>query len=355
MLKLAKEGVTKKTIMDKFGMSRPRVRRFTAELVNKDLLRYHMASKSFMTTAKGNIYLSKMNSKKSSSKLFNAIDASKEIIMLDSNKTLWDARNQMLKYNISRIVVSSDGRAVGVVTEKDIAKFLYSAPPTRALGEIALKELTNKKLITVGEQSSIDYCANLMLQHYISSLVVVDNQMKARGIITKTDIIEFFAYHQAARIPVHKFMSKKVHTVAPDESLHMIAMLMSTYKISRVVIEKNRKPVGIVTSRDFLPISLVYGTSPYGRHWATRSNGISAKIRQKFIPSGILGMTLAQDIMTLSPLTIDMNANIGDAAKVMLRNGISGLPVVNGKGNLVGIITRTDITRAKIEYSPGLQ
>ena len=50
-----------------------------------------------------------------------------------------------------------------------------------------------------------------------------------------------------------------------------------------------------------------------------------------------------------------MNANIGDAAKVMLRNGISGLPVVNGKGNLVGIITRTDITRAKIEYSPGLQ
>jgi len=355
VLKLAKEGVTKKTIMDKFGMSRPRVRRFTAELVNKDLLRYHMASKSFMTTAKGNIYLSKMNSKKSSSKLFNAIDASKEIIMLDSNKTLWDARNQMLKYNISRIVVSSDGRAVGVVTEKDISKFLYSAPPTRALSEIALKELTNKKLITVGEQSSIDYCANLMLQHYISSLVVVDNQMKARGIITKTDIIEFFAYHQAARIPVHKFMSKKVHTVAPDESLHMIAMLMSTYKISRVVIEKNRKPVGIVTSRDFLPISLVYGTSPYGRHWATRSNGISAKIRQNFIPSGILGMTLAQDIMTLSPLNIDMNANIGDAAKVMLRNGISGLPVVNGKGNLVGIVTKTDITRVKIKYSPGLQ
>ena len=65
--------------------------------------------------------------------------------MLDCNKTLWERVNQMLKYNISRIVVSSDGRAVGVVTEKDIAKFLYSAPPTRALSEIALKELTNKK------------------------------------------------------------------------------------------------------------------------------------------------------------------------------------------------------------------
>jgi CBS domain-containing protein len=66
-------------------------------------------------------------------------------------------------------------------------------------------------------------------------------------------------------------------------------------------------------------------------------------------------MTLAQDIMTPSPLTIDMNANIGDAPKVMLRNGISGLPVVNGKGDLVGIVTKTDITRVKIKYIPGLQ
>jgi CBS domain-containing protein len=354
VLKLAKEGATKKTIMERFGMSRPQVRRFTAELVNKDLLSYHTTLKSFMTTARGNIYLSKVNSKRSSSKLFKAIDASKEIIMLDSNKTLWDARNQMLKYNINRIVVSSDDRAVGVVTEKDIARFLYNAP-TRALNEIALKEFTNKKLFTVGEQSDINYCANLMLQHHISSLLVVDDQMKAKGIITKTDIIEFFAHHQANRSPVHKFMSKKVHTVAPDESLHMIAMLMSTYKISRVVVEKNRKPVGIVTSRDFLPFSLVYGTGPYGRYWGTRSNGISGRTRHKFIPAGILGMTLAQDIMTPSPLTIDMNANIGDAAKVMLRNGISGLPVVNGKGDLVGIVTKTDITRVKIKYSPGLQ
>ena len=142
VLKLAKEGVTKKTIMDRLGMSRPRVRRFTAELVNKDLLEtIHTTLKSFMTTARGNIYLSKVNSKRSSSNLFKAIDASKEIIMLDSNKTLWDARNQMLKYNISRIVVSSDNRAIGVVTEKDIARFLYSAPPTIALNERALQRL----------------------------------------------------------------------------------------------------------------------------------------------------------------------------------------------------------------------
>ena len=53
VLKLAKEGVTKKTIMDRLGMSRPRVRRFTAELVNKDLLSLSYDSKIIHDNGKG--------------------------------------------------------------------------------------------------------------------------------------------------------------------------------------------------------------------------------------------------------------------------------------------------------------
>lgn len=348
VLKLAREGATKKTIMDKFALSRPRVRRLTAELVNNDLLSYHIALNSFMTTARGNIYLKKVNSNRLSSRLFKAIDVSREIIMLDSTKTLWDARNEMIKYNISRIVVSDDGKALGIVTEKDIARFLYNVTPTRALREVSLKELISKKLITVGEESSIPDCVKLMLENHISSLLVVDKEMKAKGIITKTDIVELYAYHLRSGLRVRNFMSKKVYTLAPDETVHMVAMLMATYKISRVVVERNKKPLGIVTSRDFLPISLIYGTGSFGRYWTTRSNVGSTKTRQRFIPSGIMAMTLAQDIMTPAPLTINMNAGIEDAAKIMIRNRLSGLPVVDGKGSLVGIVTKTDIVKAKI-------
>jgi predicted transcriptional regulator len=57
ILILAREGIRKKTIIDRFSLSEPQVRRITAELVNKDLLRYHDALRSYMTTAKGILYL----------------------------------------------------------------------------------------------------------------------------------------------------------------------------------------------------------------------------------------------------------------------------------------------------------
>jgi acetoin utilization protein AcuB len=51
------------------------------------------------------------------------------------------------------------------------------------------------------------------------------------------------------------------------------------------------------------------------------------------------------EIMTPSPLTVQEEATIGEAASLMLSNKIGGLPVVNGEGKLVGIITESDIFR----------
>jgi CBS domain-containing protein len=252
----------------------------------------------------------------------------------------------MLRYKISRIVVSLNGKAVGIVTEKDIANFLYDTPPTKRLSEIALKEMVQKKLLTVNENSTIGYCCKLMLQNNISSLIVNDDQGKDKGIITKTDIVELYAYHQPRHITVYECMADKVHSVAPDESIHMIAMLMNIHKISRVVVQRNVKPIGIVTSRDFLPLSLIHGTGSLGS-WTIRNHTTLARKKQRFIPSGMIGIVLAQDIMTSPPITIHKNVNIAEAAKIMIRNRISGLPVINGKGHLVGIITKTDILKSR--------
>lgn len=347
ILSLATKGATKERIMDNFSLSSPQLRRLTADLVNKDLLRYHQSLRLFMTTARGHIYLKK-KSDEIPSILLKPTDIAREIIMLDSGKTLLDARNSMLRYNISRIVVSLNGKAIGIITEKDIAKFLYTTPPTKRLSEITLKELIHKKLITVNENSTIDYCSKLMLKNNISSLIVIDNEGKDKGIITKTDIVELYAYHQSTHLPVCECMSKKVQSVAPDETIHMIAMLMAAYKISRIVVQKHRRPIGIVTTRDFLPLSLIHGTGSLGRYWTTRSEMITTRARQKFIPTGMLGTVLAQDIMSPAPISVYMDSDIANAAKIMIRNRISGLPVINKKGDLVGIITKTDLLKNKI-------
>ncbi len=53
-----------------------------------------------------------------------AKDIAREPIKLEPDKTLYDVRNVMIKYNISRVVIADkSNKAVGIITEKDIARF----------------------------------------------------------------------------------------------------------------------------------------------------------------------------------------------------------------------------------------
>jgi CBS domain-containing protein len=49
--------------------------------------------------------------------------------------------------------------------------------------------------------------------------------------------------------------------------------------------------------------------------------------------------------MTADPLTIGPEATIGEAAQLMLDHKVSGLPVIEDDGRVVGIITESDIFR----------
>lgn len=54
-----------------------------------------------------------------------AKDIAREPIKLGQDGTVYDARNIMVKYNISRVVIADKhDKALGIITEKDIARFL---------------------------------------------------------------------------------------------------------------------------------------------------------------------------------------------------------------------------------------
>lgn len=57
ILVLGKEGISKKTIIDKLSLSEQQIRRITADLVNRGLLIYQDALRSYITTAKGILYV----------------------------------------------------------------------------------------------------------------------------------------------------------------------------------------------------------------------------------------------------------------------------------------------------------
>ncbi len=198
------------------------------------------------------------------------------------------------------------------------------------------------------EEDDLTVCAKLMLENKISSILVIDNNYNGlKGIFTKSDMVDAYAKYYPTKRLVKEHMTKRVITVAPDENLHTILQLMADRELSKVVVTRNRKPVGIITGHDLLPVSILFGTRIAGKYWTTEGELIS---RSRNIPSGIKAIFLAEDIMKYYPITIANNADMTQAAQIMTRNRISGLPVVvrysNDGGNLVGIITKTDIIKA---------
>lgn len=282
-----------------------------------------------------------------------AIDISNDAITLEPKKSLHDARKSLVTYNISRIIVARENKPLGMVTEKDIARYLYTQVPERRLKEVALEEVMSKNLVTVNEKADLNLCAKLMIGNKISSLIVTDDKGVLRGITTKSDLVEGYGKYYTQRETVKEYMNKKVLTVRPDEPLHMVLLLMTRGNVSRIVVTRDKKPIGMVTGRDLLPVSTLFGPPLFGDE---TYDGDQAAIEmaatspqrkeQMFIPSGIRTYFLAKDVMKFDPITISQDSDLADAAQIMAMNRISGLPVVDSDGNLVGIITKTDIVKA---------
>lgn len=286
-------------------------------------------------------------------------------VTLEGNKTLYDARNILLKYNISRVVIlkgRQNEKPAGIVTEKDIVRFLYAEFPRRSLDEIRLDEIiTNQQLITVEGGTDVGDCAKLMLNNNISSLVIVkannDNSI-LNGIITKSDLLDAYARSFTGNVAINEYMTKKVLTVEPDESVHIVLLIMADGNVSRVIVvgDNNSKPVGIITSHDLLPASTLLiadKSKPPLSQYRTKGKDIemnestgSTAAHSGGLPYGMKRILLAQDIMKFNPIMVTDYSNLVDAALIMRGNRISGLPVVDSNDKLVGIITKTDIIRA---------
>src|SRR3954453_22890747 len=103
------------------------------------------------------------------------VDIAREPIKLGRDRTVYDVHNVMVKYNIGRvIIVDNHNKALGIITEKDIARFLYQEVPNRQLNEIRLDKVMSKNLITVTEEQDVISCATMMLQNNIGSILVVN-------------------------------------------------------------------------------------------------------------------------------------------------------------------------------------
>jgi CBS domain-containing protein len=132
-------------------------------------------------------------------------------------------------------------------------------------------------------------------------------------------------------------MTVDVKTVGPDTSITEAFRIMKENNIRRLPVIKDQELIGIVTLSDL--------------NQASPSAATSLSIHEL---NYILAKTKIKDILPRNQqvITIKSNNYIETAAKIMRQHRISGLPVID-EGQLVGIVTETDIFDALIDILRG--
>lgn len=269
---------------------------------------------------------------------------SDELIVMQENQQVSYARNLMLKHGLSRvIIVDTQGKPVGIVTEKDLSRKMRGNGPEwkrRPIDKILISRAMTEGLVTIKPSEDIQNAVELMLKNNISSIPVADDDGLV-GIITKTDLLNFYKDKYSGKWKVSDLMSKSVLSVNENHSIAHVIGVMEENGISKVVVIRDNQPVGIITPENISFASVEdpeIGVAREKIYFIRNSDG---KDKKNF---RLISMLTASDIMKSDVTMINQDEDAAKAAQTMLQEEISGLPVVEDE-EIVGIITKTDLIR----------
>jgi CBS domain-containing protein len=210
----------------------------------------------------------------------------------------------------------------------------------RAVDEIPIKHLMQKNivLITDGLEDDFYQCAAKMENLKIGSVILVDKNRCLSGIISRTDIVKSYANVFGGKYLVKDFMSTRIVTCRKSDSLKFALNLMNQNKVSRLVVtDKNGSAVGLITTNTLLSHS----------DYFTRGN---TRSRDYLLP--LNGELNVSDLLEGNLITISEEEDLARAAGLMIKNKISGIPVLNSKQDLIGLVSKTDVVKAFSDVAP---
>jgi len=269
----------------------------------------------------------------------------KKPITTNKNSSLSRVISELLKHNISRLIVTDENSPVGIITEKDIGLFLLNDDTEKNLDDIPASQIMNP-ITSVLDSVDIKACVEIMLEKQIGSLGVSSSKDGLIGIITKTDIMKHYAQTRPGKHKVGDVMTISYLSMNSDHFLSDVVSKMIDEKISRVFLKnENNDPEGIMTFRDLFHVALEQGNSDAVLDNSDQSISV-VFTRKGFLSDSGFGNTIkAKDVMTKNFESVDFEDDLIIACNAMVKNRINGVGVrINGK--LGGVVSKTDILKA---------
>ena len=113
-------------------------------------------------------------------------------ITVAPDQKISEAQDIMTKFGISGLPVVKNGRLVGILTNRDLR---FEKKLDRMVSEV----MTKDKLVTVKPGVDLDEAKEILHQHRIEKLLVVDDKYELRGLITVKDIEKKIQYPNACK------------------------------------------------------------------------------------------------------------------------------------------------------------
>lgn len=175
-----------------------------------------------------------------------------------------------------------------------------------------------KEAAGAGPESPVESVAKAMREYRTDSAAIVDCNRHILGGVLLSDLFPVIISRNELAGSVAARMTKKVTTVSPEDTLPQVygQIVESGYCAFPVV--KKKRLVGLISRRDL--------------------------IRSGAVRSAIAGSSAKSvgDVMTKEVVTVSCGRPLADAARLMVDNDVSRLPVLDGD-MLVGILDRHDV------------
>ena len=119
---------------------------------------------------------------------------------------------------------------------------------------LAVGDIMNKEIVSLSDSETVQTAAAQMAAKNISSLLLLDGKGEPSGILTEQDIVRraVATGMDIANNPISMVMSKEIVRIAADESVFEARNLMKEKSLNHLVVVKDEKPVGILTTSHLL-------------------------------------------------------------------------------------------------------